>query len=198
MLLADARQKPGDIDERDERDIEAVARPDESRGLRRRVDVESTREDGRLLGHDADAPTGESREPDDDVLRPRGLNLEELAVVDHARDDVMHVVGPRGIVRDDRVELRILAIGRIGGRANRGVREIVLRQVRQDLPGQVESGRLIGGREVSDPAPGRVDTRAAEALGVDLLVGDRSDDVRARDEHVARPFHHDGEVGDRR
>ena len=85
MLLADARQEPGHVDERDERDVEGIAGPDEPRGLDRRVDVERAGEDRRLLRDDADAAPAEPREADDDVLRPARLDLEERAIVDDAR-----------------------------------------------------------------------------------------------------------------
>ena len=40
-----------------------------------------------------------------------GLHLEELAVVDDGLDDVVHVVGLVGAVRDDRVEREVLVGG---------------------------------------------------------------------------------------
>ena len=82
VLLTDARQEPGDVDERDDRNVEAVAGAHESRRLDRGIDVERAGQDRRLLGDDADAPPAEPGEPDDDVRRPRRLDLEELAVVD--------------------------------------------------------------------------------------------------------------------
>ena len=104
VLLADARQEARDIDERDDRDVEAIAGADETRGLDRRIDVERTGENGGLLRDDADAPPAEAREPDDDVRGPARLDLEERAVVGDALDDVVHVVRPRRIVGDDRVQ----------------------------------------------------------------------------------------------
>ena len=62
----------------------------------------------------------------------------------------------------------------------------------------VERLGLVVRREVRDAAPRRVGRRAAERLGVDLLVRHGLHDVRAGDEHVARPLDHDREVGDRR
>ena len=49
------------------------------------VDVEGAGEHRRLVAHHADATTADMGEADDDVGRPRRLELEELAVVD-ARD----------------------------------------------------------------------------------------------------------------
>ena len=77
VFLVDAGQEPGHVDERDQRDVEAVAGPDEPRRLDRRVDVERAGQDRRLLRDDADAAAAEPREADDDVLRPARLDLEE-------------------------------------------------------------------------------------------------------------------------
>ena len=60
------------------------------------------------------------------------------------------------------------------------------------------ASRLVARRQVRDAADRRVDRRAAELLRVDVLVGHGLHDVRAGDEHVARPLDHDREVGDRR
>ena len=70
-------RKPGHVDERDERDVERVARADEARGLRRRVDVEHAGERVRLVADDADAAAAEPREAADDVLGEARLQLEE-------------------------------------------------------------------------------------------------------------------------
>ena len=48
MLLVDARRKPG-VDQRDDRDVEAVAEADEARRLVGRVDVQDAGQHFRLL-----------------------------------------------------------------------------------------------------------------------------------------------------
>ena len=63
VLLVGTRQEPGHVDERDERDVERVARAHEARRLLRRVDVEHAREHLRLVADDADAVAVEPREP---------------------------------------------------------------------------------------------------------------------------------------
>src|SRR6478752_7685540 len=76
----------GGVDERDDRQVERVAPLHEPCGLAGCVDVERARSRGWLIGDDADGPTGEVREPDDDapsVIRPE---LEERIRV----DDVSH------------------------------------------------------------------------------------------------------------
>src|SRR4029078_12175456 len=68
MLLIDTGQETRYVDERDQRDVEGIARPDESCGLDGRVDVERSGQHGRLLRDDADTSTGETGAPDHDVL----------------------------------------------------------------------------------------------------------------------------------
>ena len=114
MFLVDTGQETRHVDERHQRDVEGIACPDEPRGLDRRIDVEGAGEDGRLLRDDPDAAPAESREPDDDVLRPAGLDLQERGVVDDATQDVMHVIRQPRVVGDDRVELGLHPVGRIG------------------------------------------------------------------------------------
>src|SRR5581483_11531222 len=85
-LLRRPRQEARHVDEGDERDVERVARPDEARGLVRRVDVEDAGERARLVADDADRVAAEPSEAADDVLRPPLADLEELPVVDYATD----------------------------------------------------------------------------------------------------------------
>ena len=199
MFLVDARQETRDVDEGDQRDIECVARPDEPRGLDRCIDVERAGQDRRLLRDDADTSTAESREPDDDVLRPGRLDLEERAVVDDATQDVVHVVRLARIVGHDVVEGRRPSdpIGSSVGDDRRHL-EVVLRQMRQQVARRVERARLVRRREMRDTASRRVRRRAAEEFRVDILVRHGLHHARSGDEHVARAFDHHGEVGDRR
>ena len=63
---------------------------------------------------------------------------------------------------------------------------------------RVEGARLVGCREMGDAAARRMRRRAAEELGIDILVRHGLHDARPGDEHVARPLHHHREVGDGR
>ena len=190
-------QEARDVDEGDERDVERVARADEARRLDGRVDVEHAGERGRLVADDPDGVAAEPREAADDVRRPVRLHLEELAVVDDLRDHLLHVVRLRRLVRDERVELRRLAVDRIGGSGVRRALEVVLRQEREQVARVLEARLLVGRGEVRDAGLRRVRRRAAELLERDLLAGDRLHDVGAGDEHVRRALRHQHEVGDR-
>ena len=194
MLLRDAGQESRHVHERDEWNVERVAGPDESRGLDGRVDVERAREHGRLLRHHADRSSAEPRKPDDDVCRPRRLDLEELAVVDDAPQDVVHVIRLRRLVGHDGIELRVHAIARVARLPRRRIGEVVLRQVSEQSPNGIHRLGLVACREMRHAAASGMDAGAAERLRVDDLVRHRAHDVRPGDEHVARPLDHDREV----
>src|SRR5690606_32355571 len=80
----------------------------------------------------------------------------------------------------------------------RRVVQVVLRQVRQQLPGEAQRVVLVLGEVVRGTAAAVVHAAAAQLLEGDVLAGDRLDDVRAGDEHVRRPVDHDREVGEGR
>ena len=111
MFLLHARQEARHVLERNQRDVEGVAEAHEPRGLDRRVDVETPREHARLIGHDADGTSAESREADDDVAREVALHFEKHALVDDDVNEVVNVVGLIRLTRHERVERRVLAIG---------------------------------------------------------------------------------------
>ena len=85
-------RKPGHVLERDERNVEGVAEPNEPRALDRRVDVERAGEVRRLVRDDADAAAAQMRKPDDHVACEVLVHLQELAVVRNGVHEVVHVV----------------------------------------------------------------------------------------------------------
>src|SRR6185437_739539 len=92
VLLVGAGEEAGDVDERAEGDVEAVAEADEARGLDAGLDVEAPGEDLGLVRDDADRAACDAGEADDDVLRVALVQLEQVAVVDHGSHDVADVV----------------------------------------------------------------------------------------------------------
>ena len=84
-LLLDAGQETGNVDQRDQRNVEAVAEADETRPLVRRVHVQRPGPDGRLVGDDADHDALDPAEADDDVLREGAMHFKEFAAIDDVR-----------------------------------------------------------------------------------------------------------------
>ena len=144
-------------------------------------------------------PTGlaaEPREADDDVPGVVLVHLEKVPIVGNRVDQVEHVVGLIRRRRNQPVQRLVFAIDRIVAGQSRRVVEVVVGHERQQLANQRHAFGVVLDGEVRDAALLVVRHRAAEVFLGDVLVGDRLDDVRAGHEHVARPLHHDDEVGD--
>ena len=92
------------------------------------------------------------------------------------------------------------AVWRFGGSAaglRRGLVQVVLRQVGEQVAHRREAGRLGVVHEVGDAAGLRMHIRTAELVEAHLFVGDSLHHVRAGHEHVAHAPNHEDEVGDR-
>jgi hypothetical protein len=110
----------------------------------------------------------------------RDCTSRNSGVVDDLRDHLLHVVRLRGLVGDERVQLRLLPVDRVR-RAAYGARStIVLGQEREQVARVLEARLLVGGREVRHARLRRVRRGAAELLERDLLSGDRSSRRRGR------------------
>ena len=92
VLLVDSGQESRNVDQRDQRDVEAVAGSNEARTLVRRVDVQHTCQHLRLLRDDADASPFHPRESADDVARETRVDLQEGTGVDEPTNRGVHVV----------------------------------------------------------------------------------------------------------
>ncbi len=196
-LLRGSRQESWDVDEGDERDVERVARADETRALDGGVDVENPGERAGLIAHHSHGMAVQARKAADEVLGPALVHLEELTIVDHVPHDLLHVVGLGRIVGDQGVQLRFLAVRGIS-RFEVGRRiEVVLREEREQVARVLETGFVARRDEVRHARLGRVRCRAAELLEGHLLAGDRLHHVGPGDEHVGAALHHQDEVGDR-
>ena len=122
---------------------------------------------------------------------------KKLAVIGHAADHVLDVVGLIRGRRNDRVELRVLAIGGIVGVAARRFVAIVLRQVAHQLANHAQALGVVVRLEMRHAAGGVVRRRAAQRFFGDVLMRHGLDDVGAGDEHVAGLVHHENEIGER-
>ncbi|MPM37910.1 hypothetical protein SDC9_84530 [bioreactor metagenome] len=196
VLLGDARQEAGDVDEGDQRDVEGVAEPDELRALVGGVDVQHAGHHTRLVRHDADGVPVDAGEADDDVLRVAGLDLEEVGVVDDAPDDLPDVVALLALGRYD-VAQRLVRLDDIVGVDPRRLGEVVLRQEAEQLLRDQDGFRVVVGDEVVHAGPGHVRIGATQIVLAHLLAGHLGDHVRPGDEHVGLAGL-DDEVGQRR
>ncbi len=97
-----------------------------------------SRQPARWAGWLATMPTGrpsESAEADDEVGGVGPLHLEEVVVVQHGPDDVLHVVGLVGLLRHDRLERLVAPVARILRGSPRRILQVVLGQEGRAIPG---------------------------------------------------------------
>ena len=175
-LLRRAGQEAGHVFEGQDRDVEGVAEAHEARALHRGIDVQAARQKRRLIGHDARSARPSMRaKPTTMFLRPVLVHFEELAIVHHAVDHVLDVVGQVGFGRDDRVERRVHAVDGVGGGAPRRIFAVVLRQVAEQLADHAQAFGIVGGDEVAHAADRVVGDGAAQLFLGDVFVGDGLD-----------------------
>ena len=129
----------------------------------------------------------------------RGLDLEELPVVDDARRYLVHVVGLRRLVRDRHRRARRPA-GHSGrtSRAARASTGCSAAGAQGSAARSVIASASSRAARCATPLIVGVDRCAAQMLAIDILVRHRFHDLGSGDEHVARPLDHDREVGDGR
>ena len=196
VFLTGTGQETGHVDEADDGNVEGITETHEASGLAAGVHIEHTGVDLRLVGHDADTLAVETGETDDDVLREVALHFEELTVVDHRTDDLIHVVGHVGVVGDDFVEEVFLTVDGVGAGYARRAFVIVLGQEGEEVAN--EGGKLffgLGG-EVSHTALLGVYAGTAEIFLAHILTRDGFHHLGAGEEHVRNAFEHDDEVGE--
>ena len=126
------------------------------------------------------------------------MYLVELAVVDEAADDILHVVRCVRVVRHDRVEALVLTVRIVARLHARRLLHVVAREEGEQVADLLDAVLIVLRRKVCDAGAGVVRHRTTELLRRDLLRRDGLDDGRARDEHLARVLHHVDEVCERR
>ena len=78
MFLGDAGQESRNVDEGDDREVEAIAEADEPGALVRGVDIQTAGQNAGLVGHDADRHAVQPGETHHHVLGVHFLDLEEM------------------------------------------------------------------------------------------------------------------------
>ena len=194
VFLRGAGQEAGHVHEGDDRDFEGVAEAHEAGSLARRVGVEHAGQHERLVGHDPHGAALDAAEARHDVGREPGLDLKEVALVQHLEDEFLDVVGLVGVLGHQRVEGSVLALGIVEGGYLGSARLVVGGQEVEQAPHLQERLHVVVPGAVCHRRPRRVDARAAQVLGRDGLVGDGLHDLGAGHEHVARVPHHEDEV----
>ena len=126
------------------------------------------------------------------------MDLEELPLVRHGAQEVLDVVGLVGVLRDERVEGAVLAVGGVLCRAHRRVGRVVGGEEPHQAADAPERVDVVLAGEVGHARDLAVGRGPAEPLHRHVLMRHGADDLGAGDEHVARALRHEHEIGDRR
>src|SRR5262245_23207933 len=124
MFLRHAREESGHIFERDDRNVECIAEPDEARRFQRGVTVEHPRQHRWLVRDNTDRMRTEVCKSANDIRGEIALHFVELAVVHDALDDIVHVIRLVWIVRNDLEKGFVPTITGIAAGAARGRIEV--------------------------------------------------------------------------
>ena len=198
VLLVHARQETRYIHQRQQRYIKRVAETDKTGGLYGCVDIQRTGQCGGLIRHDTDRLSIQTDITDNDVLGIFLLYLEEVLIISHGKDQLLHVVRLVGIGRNQQIQLRIDTVRAIGGRNEWRLFHIVIRQERHQLTYLQDTIHIVIRRAMSHSGTGAMHFRASQILHRNLFLRHAFHDLRAGDKHVARLFYHKDKVRQRR
>ncbi len=197
VFLRCAGKEAGHVDERDDGDVEGVAESHEARGLSRRIDVEHAGQIQRLVRDDAHGSPRDAPEADDDVGRPLGVDLHEVAEVQYPVDDLAHVVALLRVVGNDVQKVFFAAVRVVASFDDGRILHVVQREERNQPADFQQAIFFALDSEVADAAAGSVRRGAAQLLVGNVLACGRLDHVGAGEEHLRGSLGHEDEVGHR-
>ena len=126
------------------------------------------------------------------------MDLEELAVVHDAADNLIHVVRSVRAVGDNLVEGIFGTVGRVISRQIRRFLHVVLRNIAEKLADGGDHFLFVFACEMSHTTLAGMNAGAAELLLGNFFTKDLLNYGRAGEEHVAGVLAHDCEVGEGR
>ena len=195
-LLIGSHHETGLVGEIDHRQVEGVAKLEETDDLGTCGHIHGAPETFRIVEHDAHGIAVDPRESDDARASVMWRDLEKGTLVEYGIEDRMGIVNPALLARDQ-VQQGLVPSVRIVARLDpRRQPPDVVRKVGKEPLEHVEGLFLGLGKVVDDTA--FVDLAA---LVSKILLGDvdseRSlDDRRTAGEHLARALDHDVEMGE--
>ena len=196
VFLLRARHVTRNVDEREDRNVEAVAEANEACGLVAGVHVQRTGEALRLVSDDTHDITFEACKTDNNVLCEFRLDFEEGILVGKASDHVANVVSALEVVRNDffDVERTVDDFASLFG----SLFGIVLREVAEQVTDAFEASLVVLVHKVSNARLREMNASATELIRGHDFCSHGLHDTWARDEHLARLFCHEDKVGNSR
>ena len=129
VLLTGARHESRDVNKRDHRDIERIAKPNESRGFDTALNVQTSGQNQRVISDDADRLPFHPPQTDDDIGRIVGLQLKEITVINDLMNQLLDVIWLVCVIWNQSIERHIESPGRVTAGTHRRFLAIVQRQI---------------------------------------------------------------------
>src|SRR6185437_5242352 len=143
-----------------------------------------------LIGDDADCPSIDTGIAAEDSFPVVFLEVFKNGIVRDTGNDVHHIVGFRGVGREDAIEFFCRMQGRGGGRPVEDAAGRRVPHFGKDVPYLVETLFFRLELIIGDPGYFGVRDGAAQCFGVDVLANSRLYEVRAGQEDRTVTFHH--------
>ena len=182
MFLVGARHEGRNINECDQRNVEAVAETNEACALVGCIDLERTGDAVALVCYDTDGLAFDPCESDNDVLGKVCRYFHEAVIVDKSRDHIADIVGCFRVGRYD-LRDRSACIYRCTGNLI-GIAFVVIRQISDQTTYAVQALKVVRIYEVCYAACRSVYACAAELACCDLFTCDRLNNGRSGDIHL--------------
>ena len=198
MLLERTRQKSRHILKSHQRNIKTITKPDKPGRLIRSINVENSGKKRRLVRHDPDRPSPQSRKPDHDILSKIRHHLEKIPVIHDRNNHLFHIIRNIRIIRNHPSQSRYLTPYIIPTRHSRRILHIISRQKTQQLPDSQHHLLLRIRQKMSDPAYRSMRHRSPQLLLADHLVSHRLNHIRTRNKHMTSPPDHKNKIGQSR
>ena len=198
VFLIAARHKSRNINQSYQRNVEAVAEPDETGALARRFDVEATCEERRLVGNNTYRLSVETGKTYNDVLCIVLVNFLELAVINDELYDVLNIVRLVGVVGKNCIQCIFHSVNRVGAFNARSLLLEILRHIRDKSLQGVDCIFLVVSHKVSNTRLRCVNHCAAEVVFGDSFASNGLGYLWTSYEHIAIRFRHDNIVGESR
>ena len=109
-FLNDPWQESGYVFKGDERDIECITETNKPCCFNRRIDVQTTSKDIRLITNNTDTSSIETCKSYDDVFSIIRKQFKEFSIINNFLNDTDHVVWSIGVVWNKRFELIVNAV----------------------------------------------------------------------------------------
>ena len=184
VFLRRARQETRDVDKCKDGNFKRITEPYEARSLAGAIDIQTPRQNHRLIGDHPDSRTLKAHETSDDVFGKVFLNFVEIPFVAQFQDQLFHVVGRIRIVRNERIQAVLNAVHIIEEWTRRRFGPVIEREEIYQAAHFGQCLHIILKRAIGNGGFLGMGGCATQFFSCHDLVRDGFHDVGACDEHV--------------